>query len=93
MDLLLQPCLFENAIQSARSQIITGLSGYCNTATFDWMLKLTMATARGDNKPSVGPKHGQDVAYFHGARIAKCHLVAKNEQREVVGLCLESWQD
>jgi hypothetical protein len=73
----LEPCLFKDAVEGARCDIVAGLSGNSNTTGFGEVLKLSVTSLCRDQIPPVIVKHPQDFTHFHTANIPMCEDGAK----------------
>ena len=74
--------MLQNAIQSARSQVVTWFSRHGNASSLDRMLELAMAAARCNQKPTIVIKHPQHLTNLH--RTKNTALVWRGQSGLVV---------
>jgi hypothetical protein len=66
---LLETCLFENAVECSRSEVIAGLARYGDPASLGRMLELTMATPRRHKISAIVIDQAYHLAGLHLSRI------------------------
>src|SRR6185369_15941078 len=64
----LQPRLLPHTCQRSRRNVHAGLPCYRNRSRFRWMPKLSMASVRANQTPTICLKCVDDIAYLHRAR-------------------------
>jgi hypothetical protein len=72
----LQTGLLQDAIQSARRQIVARLASDGNATRLGLVLVLAVATACCDEDPTVIQKHSKNLADFHQIRISGWRITA-----------------
>ena len=86
--LLLQPRLFENAVQCARRKVDVGLPCNRDGSGLGWVMELTVAPRNSDLRPSVRFQrrdHGLDLHAAHATRD-ECRIGSREYLRCSPGL-------
>src|SRR5262245_24818316 len=76
---LLEPCLFENAVEGTRCDVVAGLSCNSDTTRCSTVLKLSVTPLRSDKITTVIMEHPQHLTDFHRANIPRCEFGAKRD--------------